>query len=127
MREFIAFYVQKTNALQQKKTSLLRQFSFNKNAKRRVFFKQIIIDHSFVDEFESYRQLQNAFFQISFLIHFVFNRQLYIDIDVFKRFNFEIVVYHLKIDCLNSIKSKRINIESILFLNKMLNIVKIKY
>lgn len=52
---------------------------------------------------------------------------MYIDIDVFKCFNFEIVVYYLKIDCLNSIKSKRIDIESILFLNKMFNTTEIKY
>ena len=126
-RDFVVFYAQKADALQQRKISLLRQSSFNKNFKRKIFFRQAIIENSIVEEFESYRQLQEVFVQVSFLVHFVVIRQLYIDIDVFKRRGFETIVYHLKISCLNSAKSKRIDIEFILFLSRMFNVVEIRY
>ena len=51
---------------------------------------------------------------------------LFIDINVFKRRNFEAITYYLKIN-VDSLKSKRINIKSILFFNRMLNKTKKNY
>ena len=63
---------------------------------------------------------------MSFLVHFDRERTLYIDIDVFKRRDFEAIIYHLKFDA-NFEKSRCINIEFILFLNKLLNVAKTRY
>ena len=75
----------------------------------------------------SYRQLQKFFSLVSFLIHFSINRKLYIDINAFKRREFEIMIYHIKFICLNSNKSKRIDIEFILFFNRIFNEAEKKY
>ena len=51
---------------------------------------------------------------------------LFIDIDVFKRYDFEIIIYYLKL-IVDVLKLKRIDIELILFFNRMLNETKKKY
>ena len=74
LREFVTFYVQKTNALQRRKTLLLRQFSFNKRTIRKIYSKKTVINNFSVEELESYRLLQKTFNKISFLMHFNSNR-----------------------------------------------------
>ena len=59
-------------------------------------------------------------------MHFNSNRQFYIDIDVFKRREFETMIYHFKID-VNFDKFKRNDIEFILFINRMLSEIETKY
>ena len=120
LREFVTFYVQKTNALQRRKTLLLRQSSFNKRTIRKIYSKKTMINHFSIEELKSYRLLQKNFSKASFLVHFNLDRQLYIDIDVFKRREFEAMIYHLKVD-VNLDKFKRSDIEFILFLSRMLS------
>ena len=62
-----------------------------------------------------------------FLIYIFNERTFYINIDIFKRYEFEIIMFYFKIICLNSKKLKRINIELILFLNRIINNIEIKY
>ena len=126
LRGFVPFYAQKADALQRRKILLLRQSSFTKGTIRKIYSKRIVVDNSSAEKLESYRQLQEAFSFASFLIHFSLERVLYIDIDVSKRREFDAMIYHLKSDC-NSDKSKRSDIESILFLFRMLNEVETKY
>ena len=126
LREFVTFYAQKTDALQRRKTLLLRQSSFNKRTIRKIYSKKTMINHFSVEKLESYRLLQKDFSKTSFLVHFSSNRQLYIDIDVFKRREFEAMIYHLKVD-VNFDKFKRNDIELILFLSRMLNETETKY
>ena len=127
LREFVLWYAQKINVLQRRKTLLLKQSSSNKDTTRKIFSRKIVVENSIIDELKSYRQLQTSFNQITFLIHVFNERTFYIDIDVFKRREFEVMIYHLKIICLNSKESKRIDIELILFLSRMLNDIKTKY
>ena len=126
LREFVTFYVQKTDALQRRKIFFLRQFSFNKRTIRKIYSKKTMIDHFSVEKLEFYRLLQKNFNKASFLIHFSSNRQLYIDIDVFKRREFEAMIYHFKVD-VNLDKFKRNDIELILFLSRMLSEIEIRY
>ena len=126
LREFVTFYAQKTNALQRRKTFLLRQFSFNKRIIRKVYSKKTVINNLSIEKLQSYRLLQKTFNKISFLVHFNSNRQLYIDINVFKRREFETMIYHFKVD-VNFDKFKRNDIELILFLSRMLSEIEIKY
>ena len=51
---------------------------------------------------------------------------LYIDIDVFKRRDFEIMIYYLKFET-NFKKSRKIDVESIFFLSRLFNFVKTRY
>ena len=85
-----------------------------------------MINHFSIEELKSYRFLQKNFSKASFLIHFNSNRQLYIDIDVFKRREFETMIYHFKVD-VNFDKFKRNDIELILFLSRMLSEIETKY
>ena len=66
-------------------------------------------------KFESYRQLQKLYFQVTFLIHFFNERTFYIDIDLSKNRGFGAMVYNLEITCLNPEKPKRSDIEPIFF------------
>ena len=113
--------------MQRRKTLLLKQSSFNKSTTRKIFSQKIIVENSIIDELKSYRQLQKLLNQITFLIHVFNERIFYIDINAFKRRKFEIIVYHFEIVCLNSKKSKRIDIELILFFSRIFNNVEIKY
>ena len=92
-----------------------------------MFFKKIIIENLIVEKLKSFRQLQKSFKQTIFLMHFFDEKILYVDIDASKRRDFETMIYHLKFNCLNLEKLKRVDIESILFFNRMLNIAKTKY
>ena len=127
LRDFIFYYAQKIDVLQKRKTLLLRQFSFNKNVTRKMFFKKIIIENLIVEKLKSFRQLQKSFKQTIFLMHFFDEKILYVDIDASKRRDFETMIYHLKFNCLNLEKLKRVDIESILFFSRMLNVAKTKY
>ena len=60
-------------------------------------------------------------------MHFFDEKMLYVDIDALKRRDFEIIIYYLKFNCLNFEKLKRVDIESILFFNRMFNTIETKY
>ena len=126
LREFVTFYAQKANVLQRRKIFLLRQFSFNKKTIRKIYSKKTMINNFSIEKLKFYRFLQKAFNKTLVLMHFNSNRQFYIDIDVFKRREFETMIYHLKVD-VNFDKFKRNDIEFVLFLNRMLNEIEIRY
>ena len=71
--------------------------------------------------------ISKFFKQIIFLVYFFDEKILYVDIDVSKRREFEIMIYHLKFNYLNFEKLKRVDIESIFFLNRILNAIETKY
>ena len=83
-RDFIVWYAQKVDALQRRKTILLKLSSFSKDTIRKVYLRRTILENLITEELKSYRQFQEFFSQASFLIHFFDNRVLYIDIDIFK-------------------------------------------
>ena len=112
--------------MQRRKVLLLRLFSFNKKIIRKAYSHKIVIENFIDEKLKFYRQLQKFFNQATFLIHFFVDRMLFIDIDAFKRRDFEAVVYYLKSN-VDVLKLKRIDIESILFFNRMLNEAKKKY
>ena len=125
-RDFVFWYAQKANVLQRRKILLIRLFFFNKKSIRKIYSQRIVIENFTNEKLKFYRQLQKSFNQTIFLIHFFVNRILFTDIDVFKRRDFEIITYHLKSN-VDLTKSKKFDIESILFLNRMLNETKKNY
>ena len=126
MRNYVTYYAQKVEFLQHRKVALLRLSSFNKNRQRKLYVNKTILKFFTKAKLNSYRQLQKIFNKTKFLIHFDRNRVLYIDIDVLKRRNFDVIIYHLKNEA-SLKKSRRDDIKFIIFLDKFLNTAKINY
>ena len=61
-----------------------------------------------------------------YLYYYNFKRQLYVDLDESKRYEFEIMIYYVFNNSQSSSFSK-INIQLIFFLFKLLNIAKLRY
>ena len=99
-----------------------RQPIFNKYIIRKIFSRKTMVENFTIDV-----NSKNHFFQITFLFHFSNEKTFYIDIDASKRRGSGTMVYRLKITCSNFEKTKRIDIEFILFLNRIFNETKIKY
>ena len=63
-------------------------------------------------------------------MHFDFKRDFFIDINVFKKKNFDVTIYHIKnVNDFEKIKtlSLKTNFQLIMFLNKMLFTIKKNY
>ena len=84
LRSFIFKYVQRANSLQQKKTNLIKKIlKKSKNHSRKHQF-DISFYESIEEKIRAFKNLQKTFFNPIFLIHFDFNRRLYIDLNAFK-------------------------------------------
>ena len=77
-------------------------------------------------EYEAYHQLQKNFRKINLLIHHDLTCITYIDVNVFKRRDFDVMIYHLKFET-NFNHFKHDEIESILFFNRMFIVVEKRY
>jgi hypothetical protein len=128
LRDYVVYYAQKAESLQQRKTNLLKDESIKRKS-RKFFSLKILIENSSSVELDVYNQLQSNFSRARWLTHYNRIRQLYVDVDVSKK-EFEVIMYHLKKDVdekfLKESLSKR-DIESILFLSKTLFKTKSRY
>ena len=133
LRHCINRYAQLVETLQVKKTTLIKQLSsitiIDKALKsvRKSMSSRLFIDKLTTEELIFFRQLQDVFSTSIFLAHFNSNRQLYIDFDVSKRWNFVVMIYHVACDSSNNISVSRLDVQSILFLSKLLNSVEQNY
>ena len=105
---------------------MLRSSSTNKKRQRKIYSIKIVLKKIFNVEYKAYRQLQKIFRKINLLIYYNFIRIIYIDVNVFKRCNFNVIIYHLKSKT-NFNNFKHNEIESILFFNQMFTIVEKQY
>lgn len=126
LRNYIAWYAQKSDALQRRKTLLLRSSPTNKGRQRKVYSARTVLEKPSEEEHESYRQLQEAFHQASLLVHHDPTRVTYIDVDASKRRGFGVVIYHLKPGA-DPNNPKHGEIEPILFLSRMLTSAEERY
>ena len=128
-REYIFYYAQKAEFLQIKKIMMLRLFSNIKEKFRKLCSKKKFIEIATQTERNFYDQLQKAFSRIFFFFHFDYIRSLYVDINAFKKWNFDAMIYHDKTDEKYSIEEffKKSNIQFILFLSRLLTNSKRKY
>ena len=126
LKNYIIWYAQKFESLQRRKIFLFRKFSFNKNRQRKIYFVKIQLTTITIVELKSYRQLQKVFRKIILFVHHDSIKSLYIDVNVFKRRNIEIIIYHLKLET-NFNNFKRFQIEFIMFLNRMFILTKKRY
>ena len=80
-----------------------------------------------------FKNVQSAFEKNTFLIHFSLIKQLFIDVNAFKKSGFAIMTYHFKFISNFFIDEKYvdtlscIDVQSILFMNKLLNLAKKNY
>ena len=72
-----------------------------------------------------------TFSELIFLIHFDKHRQLYIDLNISKQWDFATMIYHvkdnLKIDYTKLVNISQIFVQLIIFLNRFLNVAKKNY
>ena len=131
LRSYVKRYVQKIESLTRRKTKLLRQFFSNKKKQRKIFNLHIVIDQSSSKKRTTYEFLQLAFSSFTFLTHFDQTRILFINVNVFKKYDFGIMIYHVKNKSKYRDNSKqlmtRTNIKLILFLSKCLTNVEDRY
>ncbi len=128
LRDYVTYYAQKSESLQKRKTSLLKEESIKKKS-RKSFSLKILFENSSTIEIEAYNQLQSNFSRARWSTHYNRIRQLYVDVDASKK-EFEIIMYHLKESVDEKLRqrsfSKR-DVESILFLSKTLFSAKSRY
>ena len=112
--------------MQRRKILLLRSFLANKKRQRKIYSARTVVKKFFVVELKFYNQLQKAFDQVKLLIHHDFTRITYVNVDVFKRRDFDVVIYHLKSDAdFNNFKIDEI--ELIMFFSRILISVEKRY
>ncbi len=121
MRKYVSNYVEVSQSLQNRKTLLLKFSSIVELFKRKFSASTRILDPTSAEK-ESFKIIQTVLFKRRRLIHVDMKRQLYDDVDVSKKFEIEIMIYHVKNDesLLNNSYSSRSNVKSILFLSRQL-------
>jgi len=126
--QYISHYTAIIKSLQQQKT-FLNQGLWVKETKENAK-KQIIIiirlNESILKKLNIFHHLQSLFSWSIILMHFSSKQQLYIDLDVFKEFNFEVYVYHAK-EFTEDSTSKQKFMKSVLFLSRLLQDIKMQY
>ena len=127
MKKYVSFYVDVFKSLQKRKTILLK-FALKKKSVKKTFVSRIRIDNSISRKRASYEIFQSLFSKFFYLIHHDSKRQIYVNLNVNKKFDIDVVVYHVK---KNFIKSNeylvKSFIQSIMFLFRLLNSIKIRY
>ena len=124
----MSYYAQKAQTLQLRETHLLRaSFSNKENAKKK--YSQITIIEFFIEtKLNFFNQLQDVFSRLIFLIHYDRIRILFIDINAFKKREYEIMICHVKKALANCNKTfSRQIVKLILFLSKVLFVVEHRY
>ena len=91
----MSYYAYITESLQQHKTLLARSTLLKKEF-HTCYFKAAILHVITEKKNETYQNLQAQFVQVLFLIHFDNVQTLYINIDAFKKCDFDIMLFHVK-------------------------------
>ena len=127
LRDYIAHYTAIAKPLQDRKTLILTN-SPKGGHERKNFATKAELRMPSEAEVTSFRTLQAALSQPSFLVHFDDKRVLYINLDASKDFGFGAIVYHI----IGSIKEgetypRRSQIRPILFLSRLLKDAETRY
>ena len=93
--QYILYYVYITELLQECKTLLIRQV-FQKNHLWQIFVRKILMNSSSKKKLKAYQCLQTQFVQDLFLMYFNFKKIFYIDLNILKKWDFEVILFYLK-------------------------------
>ena len=133
LQSYIFYYVQIITSLQAHKTALLKTSS--KKDAQKQHAHQTMIDNLIKKELKIFEILQSLFTIFIFLMHFDFSCCLYINVNTFKQYSFDVIIYyvednsdHIIILSLNRKTAEFLHqkIQFILFLSKLLTSVKKK-
>ena len=126
LRHYILYFAQKSNSLQIRKVNLLRSASI-KSMSRKFYSARTNLLKIIEQKLDFYEQIQKTFNRQKFLFHFDSIKTLYANIDAFKVYEFNVMIYHTAKFYENSAIISRMNVQSILFLFKMLTETKKRY
>ena len=126
LRHCVERYSQLTQSLIVRKTTLIKLIIINDNARKKQFTQLKIFD-STSKKTKFFNQLQKVFVDFIFFIHFDFNRRSYIDLNVFKRWDFVVIVYHVLKNSIENVEFARIDVQFIFFFSKFFNDAKKNY
>ena len=96
LQEYVLHYTAVIKPLQEWKTELLKP-SLKAENQQRSFAFRTQLDESIIAEVASFCTLQDLLSRPSYLIHFNPTRQLYVDLNESKEFEFSAMVYHVKV------------------------------
>jgi hypothetical protein len=112
--------------LQNRKTLLLKN-NLVKDKFKKAFAKKTSF-HQFIEiEQKSYEHLQATFNKKSFVRHFALIRKLFIDVNISKKKDVKIMIFHVKEDSKEDIHFRKTNIEFIMFFSKILTFAETRY
>ena len=95
MRDYISFYVDINKSFQKRKIELLRYDFSIKNARRFYVFKTRL-KKSFELKIIFFKILQSMLIKFFYLVHVNNKRQLFINLNVNKKFDFDAHLYYIK-------------------------------
>lgn len=126
LRSSIHRYAQIAQPLQDRKTALTKDLPTKAGIKAKGIARkrqsmQAAIQQPSEEEIQSYENLQKAFANPVFLIHYDQTRRMYIDLDASKRWGFAAMIYHVKGDPALDASFARTSVQPIMFLSKLLN------
>ena len=130
MRDYISFYVDINKSLQKRKIELLRHDFSIENVRRFYVFKTRL-KKSFELKIIFFKILQNMLTKFFYLVHVNNKRQLFINLNVNKKFDFDAHFYYVKKIFFKNFVSKQFSsrrvIESIFFLNRFFTSIETRY
>ena len=89
------YYIDVFNFLQLRKTKLLKSF-FKVNNIKKTHLSRIRLNNSISLKIKLFRNFQTLLSKSFYLIHHDLKQQTFIDFDVNKKFDFDVMIYHLK-------------------------------
>ena len=130
LHQYISYYVQQIKLLQNRKTVLLCE-DFTTEQTRKNYLKKTSIFNVSELEKKTFEFIQKIFNDLNFLHHQNFNWWLYVDLNVSKQHEFDVMIYHMQNDhddlLDHIIKKNWQKIKSIFFLSKLFTDAEIWY
>ena len=123
MQNYIPLYSLIVHPLQETKTHLLKDMP--DHSKKRLAFTQKSVINLTSDEIKTFEAIQEYFHQEMMLVHFDPVRCFYINLDT-SGLRFDVMAYHLQGETRTE-KTHIVNIQSILFLSRLLNTAEKNY
>jgi hypothetical protein len=126
LRVYVIWYAQTSLFLQKRKTLLLKECS-TKEKSRKNFFKNKLLERFIDVEIIFYKHLQQVFSDKKFLHHVNNIKRLFANVNIFKKRDIEAMIFHVKKNSEEEIAFNRFDIQSIMFLNKILTNAETRY
>jgi len=95
LRNYVSYYAQMAESLQKRKTALSREVSKGLDNARKTKTSRISLVNSTKKKLNVFQLLQKQFRKLSVLTHYNSNLPLYVNLNAFKVYDFDAIVYHI--------------------------------